>query len=773
MRTYRRYGIQGFILSVVFFAGSFAAAQNADLQIENAYATVSYSPTTGAISIRFSEGWADAVYTVHFTDPPATARVRGTEDSAFGRGRTIEVSGQNGNIHTLTLYRGSPFVFLQTTLENAEPEQTLYKRYTPFTLTAELPFAADQLKALGTGGLSGVDKQSHSGSYAFLAIADPRTRRGVTAAWLTNERGSGVVFSDIQDNTLSLEARIDYGRLQLDAGQTEALETFIFGGFDDTRLGLEAYADAVAKRYAIALPPLPVVYCTWYHAGASNERDLITNAEFAERHLKPYGFSVVQIDDRWQDGVRSNGPQKIFERHKPDGPYPSGMKATADKIKSLGLTPGIWYMPFAGTYDDPYFADKQHLFAVKDGEPFDTRWGGTALDLTNPATQRYVYRIADRLANEWGYEYFKMDGLFTGTGTRLMYVNDRYRDDELGESTLYDPTMTHIQAYRTGLQIVRQAAGKNVYFLGCCIPQNMRSFAPAMGLVDAMRIGPDNNRNWDRMLRGPDYGSRVYFLHRRVWHNDPDPIYVRQNDVPLEQARTLCSWVTIAGQLNASSTDYTRLSEERLDILKRTMPTHTLTPRPVDLFEQKIPRIWLLSDDASGMRRDIVALYNWDDQKAATIEYPLEQIGLDSEKSYVGFDYWGNRFIKPFTGTIHAALGQAECRIISLSPVGNTPRLLSTSRHITQGIIDVKEERWDGPANTLRGISEVIGGDPYELRIVAMKDGGVWRAADTAVSEADDTAGVRIQLVDQDGPYIRVVVESKDNRQVQWTIRFN
>ena len=162
----------------------------------------------------------------------------------------------------------------------------------------------------------------------------------------------------------------------------------------------------------------PVVYCTWYHAGASNEKDLARNAEFAKQNLTPFGFSVVQIDDRWQDGVRSNGPQKNFSTHKPDGPYPSGMKATADRIKSLGLTPGIWYMPFAGTFDDPYFADKQELFATKDGKPFDTRWGGTCFDLTNPVTQKYVYDIAHRLAREWGYTYFKMDGLFTGTAAR-------------------------------------------------------------------------------------------------------------------------------------------------------------------------------------------------------------------------------------------------------------------------------------------------------------------------------------------------------------------
>ena len=41
------------------------------------------------------------------------------------------------------------------------------------------------------------------------------------------------------------ERRLE-GRLQLAAGQTEELETFAIGYFDDARLGLEAWADAVA-----------------------------------------------------------------------------------------------------------------------------------------------------------------------------------------------------------------------------------------------------------------------------------------------------------------------------------------------------------------------------------------------------------------------------------------------------------------------------------------------------------------------------------------------
>jgi len=83
------------------------------------------------------------------------------------------------------------------------------------------------------------------------------------------------------------------------------------------------------------------------------------------------------------------------------------------------------------------------------------------------------------------------------------------------------------------LKLVREAAGDDIFFLGCNVAQNMRTLGGSFGLLDAMRIGPDNGRNWSAICRGPFSGSNLYFLHGRVWYNDPDPIYVRDS-VPLD-----------------------------------------------------------------------------------------------------------------------------------------------------------------------------------------------------------------------------------------------
>lgn len=579
-----------------------------------------------------------------------------------------------------------------------------------------------------------------------------------------------MVFARTDPDPVRLEARIDYGRLRLAPVQSEELETFALGWFEDARLGLEAWADAIARVYAIQLRPQPVGYCTWYHARALDAKRLPDQTAFAAKQLAPFGFQLIQIDDGWQAGTPRNGPAKNFSTHSAKGPYPDGMKVAADQIKKVGLTPGIWFMPFAGDHLDPLFKEHPEWFVKQsNGAPYETKWGGTCLDMTHPGARDYLQAVVRRIAHEWGYTYLKMDGLWTGTGTPQMYVNSGYKDDGIGDALFHDPNKTNMEAYRAGLKLIRAAAGNDVFFLGCCAPQNMRSFGGAFGLLDAMRIGPDNGPGWDRLVRGPMYGSRNYFLHGRVWYNDPDPVYVRPS-VPLEQARLICSWVAISGQLNLSSEAYARLPPERLDLLRRTMPSHGLLPRPVDLFEHDPPRIWLLTDQRRFPRRDVIALYNWD-AEALDVDCSLAQIGLAPDVAYAAFDYWDNKPLPPIKERLRLSLAPRACRILAVRPLLDRPQLISTSRHITQGIVDVSEETWEDSGQVLRGRSQVVGGDTYELRVMIPAAEKPWKVSGVEVAAEDQAAGVTIACKEEAG-LARVRIDSPKLRQVSWSLRF-
>ena len=189
-----------------------------------------------------------------------------------------------------------------------------------------------------------------------------------------------------------------------------------------------------------------------------------------------------------------DGPKRGFERIDPKGPYSEGIAPLAKALEGDGITLGLWWLPFGRNHAVPEYKDRQSWFARwEDGRVMRTKvFGGTCLDLTNPQVQEQLASIA-KMYREWGVKYYKMDGAWTGTATECTYVNDGYVDDHMSDvAPFHDPLKTQIEAYRDGWKLLRKNAGDDVFFSGCCISQNMRSIN-CMGLVDSMRVGPDNS----------------------------------------------------------------------------------------------------------------------------------------------------------------------------------------------------------------------------------------------------------------------------------------
>lgn len=756
--------------------------QGQTYRIQSELYEVIFFPETAQFMIKTRTGLV-FVKGGQFTLPVQEVRTTKIVDKIFGAGQVIEVKHIDGSISAIQLLSKTPFVLFRFTLHNCEGEQKLVRQVKPLSVLVDCGVPAANLRSFGTGGLSSLDKKS--GSYMWLAVAEPKSRKGIVAGWITVERGSGVIFAQKAKQLVHMEAQIDYGNLRLPPHGSAELETFALGYFDDARFGLEAWADTIAKIYDIRLPSQPVGYCTWYHAGASNEEDLKRLAEFAAKHLKPFGFSVIQIDDGWQDGVKKDGPRRNFSRHRPNGPYPSGMKAIADYIRSLGLIPGLWFMPFAGTQDDPTFKNEWFVKRL-DGSPYEVRWGGTCLDMTHPEVRDYVRQVVHRIVHEWGYRYLKMDGLWTGTATPLMYVNDSYRDDGIGDAVFHDPTKTNIEVFRDGLKLIRKVAGEGVFLLGCCAPQNMRSYGGSFGLIDAMRIGPDTGTSLDKLFRGPLFGSRHYHLHRRIWYNDPDVIFVGPR-IALTHAQLLCSWIAVTGQLNISSDPYSEIPPDRLDLLKRTMPPHNLHARPIDIFETEPPKFWVVKDERKKPNQIVIGVFNWGKEPLRS-NVPLKWLDLPEHRTYAAFEFWSNRLIAPVENHLQVNLMPAIvensegklsapdepcCAVFSLRKVTNHPLLISTSRHITQGLIDVLSETWDAKQSTLKGESLLVANDPYELRISLRSRVGIWRFESFRVSHPDKLAGVKIIDVKLEPELLRVRLVSPESRKVKWTIKFS
>jgi hypothetical protein len=752
-----------------------AAAGPGPAAISNEILTVQWDPTAGCITLaRQPEG---GEFLRVRPGGPAVVGVEHTEvqDADLGRGQALELRQAGGGRFRLELYPGHAFVFGRVTYPSSMFEDGWLRRWELWEGTVSVATDPGAWRVLGTGGLASPDRSA--GSYVWLAVARPQSRSGLVLGWITQDRGSGVWFPSQTTSGIQVRARLDYGRVQLDPGVEVRSETWAAGWFEDARLGLEQWADLVALRYRIRLPSQPSGYCTWYsrpHGGASDEVHLKQLAELAARELAPFGFQVVQIDDRWQAGFSTNGPRRNFTTHDPRGPYPSGMKAAADHLRSLGLVPGLWFMPFAGTWYDPWFAPHQDWFVRReDGSPYETVWGGTCLDLTHPGARDHVEAVTRRIVHEWGFRYLKLDGLWTGSATRQQYINSGYKEDFMGDARFHDPRRSNLEVLRDGLKLVRAAAGPDVFLLGCNAAQNMRAYAAAIGCVDAMRVGPDNGPEWDRLIRGPLFSSRQYFLNGRVWYNDPDPVYVR-SAVPLEQARLICSWVNLSGNLWMNSDWLPDLPPERLDILKRTLPPHGHLARPVDLFEREPARIWVVRENPVGTGRVVVGLFNWDAEPWKA-DVPLAGLGLDPTRPWETYEFWEDRPGGRVQTRLQWEVPARACRVLMFRPAADHPQVLSTSRHVTQGLVDVQGETWEENSRSLSGWSAIVGGDPYELRIVlpeATSFTDLPRVEIVLVTASGETFPVTPEPVRREGRLLRVRWRPDQGGTVRWRVQW-
>jgi hypothetical protein len=233
---------------------------------------------------------------------------------ALGAGRALEFRADDGSSQTVWLYPDQPFVFSRLSLVNKTSEPKKFSTIVPLSFSVESSLSPSDLKWFGSDGPGAAGDEKTS--YVFISLVDPKTRSGIVGGWITHERASGVVAGGIvagksSGDSLSIDARSEYGKLIIAPGANADGETFALGFFDDARFGLEAFADATARVNKIKLPPAYNGYSTWYHAHALDEKRMAELAQFAkEHHLADYGLNFLQIDDQWQVGRRD------FTTHK-------------------------------------------------------------------------------------------------------------------------------------------------------------------------------------------------------------------------------------------------------------------------------------------------------------------------------------------------------------------------------------------------------------------------------------------------------------------------
>ena len=148
-------------------------------------------------------------------------------------------------------------------------------------------------------------------------------------------------------------------------------------------------------------------------------------------------------------------------------------------MRGRGLVPGLWLAPFVV---EPHSrlaqAHPDWLLRGRPDRPVNSGYFysffGYALDATHPAVPEHLERLG-RTLRGWGFGFIKADFCYAGALP----------------ARRHDPSLTRAQALRRGLEALRRGLGEETFLLGCGCP-----YGPALGIVDAMRIGPDTAPGW-------------------------------------------------------------------------------------------------------------------------------------------------------------------------------------------------------------------------------------------------------------------------------------
>jgi alpha-galactosidase len=275
---------------------------------------------------------------------------------------------------------------------------------------------------------------------------------------------------------------------------------------------LSRWAGEFAARAGVApgsLRPVPPAWCSWYQYYSSvTEADIARNLTAMDDLALDVG--VVQIDDGYQ---AAPGDWVI-----PSGRFAS-LPGLVRRIRDAGRRAGIWIAPALVGRGSELYA-RNPGWVVRDEATGDPVFAGnvvrqecTALDLTHPGAAGYLAGVLEQM-RAWGIDYFKIDFAYAGACEGLRY------DDVSG-----------VAAYRAGLRLIRDAVGPDAVLLGCGAP-----ILPSVGLVDAMRVGPDIAASYEPPSglasepSGRNAARNVVaraWQQGRFWVNDPDCLMAR------------------------------------------------------------------------------------------------------------------------------------------------------------------------------------------------------------------------------------------------------
>ncbi|MBR5627368.1 MAG: alpha-galactosidase, partial [Thermoguttaceae bacterium] len=503
-------------------------------------------------------------------------------------------------------------------------------------------------------------------------------------------------------------------------------------------------------------PSPPTGWMSWniYFDKATAE-DNLAEARIGKQYLQPFGMEFWSIES-WQGNSDQLPVSKFYNTNLEvnEKQFPEGMKKLADDIRALGFRPGLWMAPFGTGNEEFYQEHKDWFLHDSDGNPLGTWNGKYTLDPTNPEVHEQWRKIFDTAAHDWGYEFFKIDGMSAGPG----YCAHFFEDPKV-RAGFMDPDCPN--PFERCVRTFREGIGPDRVFLAC----QGHVTGPEAEFADASRIGsdivhPNSPVKWANILQQAGRTLNQIFTHNIVFFADPDTLMVNEA-LTIEEARVTTTVVSLPGQMMFSGDKLAELPMERMRLLQQTLPVCDVHPMNLYPYFSMLP-VWDLKVARDFLNWDVVALFNWSDNEQE-IRFSFDELGLDPQMEYTLYEFWTNRNCGTAQNEFALSVPARAVRLLAVHPLQPVPQFLSSDRHITQGAVDLTALHWDESALTLTGNVKLVAGNPTTL---------CFRIPENFVFQDARTSAARCELSTQqedDGRILAVKLICEESRDVDFT----
>ena len=606
---------------------------------------------------------------------------------------------------------------------------------------------------------------AHAAGDAFAVDADPRedgvpiVRNSAGPSYSRLNRG---VYARDRDWLLSVDFPAEV-RITPVAGGDSAAFDLVADGYEITlrfrprfyqkHRGLAHFEPWTYRPW----PSSVAGWTSWYaFRDKVTEQDIRVTADALAERLKAFGYDVLQIDDGFQRLPISVPDNWLNTNEK----FPGGLTGLQSYITGKGLTPGLWTNT---TFHDSAWAFGHPTYFLRgaDSKPSRGNWVGYVMDGANPATMRDLVLPVYTTLKKQGWNYFKVDALrhlrYEGVNSHAAFYAQRKLD--------------RVNVYRDFSQQIRNVIGRDAFMLASWGPR-----PELAGIIDATRLGDD----------GFGYGGFAQFnsFNNVVWRNDPDHIELGQPD-----GRRAATLTTLTGSLLMLTDKLNVYVDDALAVAQRTAPVLVTRPGQVyDVDPSRTERLWMVESEVSGAgprpfeadQRMQQTLYQLDVARpferwtvlarttGAPTHIALGELGLDTARTYVAFDFWENRALGAVNGALTLApVAENDVQVLCLRERVEHPQILATNRHVSCGGVELQDVRWEGDA--LSGRLErwdALSG------ILHVSEPAGWEAVAVDVGAGHAELGERVDATGAGGIRWRRVLIASVTPSVTWRIKY-